>query len=209
MRTWDDRFLKSTAGRLVQLLRERDQSARELAAGLGLTTNAVRAHLPALEREGLVQTSGQRPGVRRPETLYGLTPAADRLFGRAYGLLFRLVLDALETRLPREERERMLSDIGHQLGAARRPAPGESFAKRVAHAGEVLNALGGLVAAEQQREGWILRGLHCPLAALGAGHPEACLLARALVQEVVDAPVAVGCRTDAAPRRCVFEVGAV
>jgi predicted ArsR family transcriptional regulator len=208
MTPWDDRFLKSTAGRLVQSLRERDQSARELAGALGVTTNAVRAHLPALEREGLVQVRGLRPGVRRPETVYGLTAGADRLFGRAYGLVLRLVLEALEGRLPGDERERMLGEIGQRLGAAHRPAAGGPLADRVAHAAGVLNTLGGLTLAEPQGDRWVLRGLSCPLAELGAGHPEACLLARALVEEIAGAPVAVGCHTDAAPRRCVFEVSA-
>lgn len=204
----DDRFLKSTAGRIVHLLRERDQSARELAAALGVTTNAVRVHLPALAADGLVQPTGRRPGVRRPETLYGLTPAADRLFGRAYGLLLGLVLDALETRLSHQDRDQMLNEIGHQVGAGRRLAPDASFAERVAHAADVLNVLGGLTTVVPSESGWSLDGRRCPLAELGAGHSEACLLARALVEAIVEVPVAVGCRTETAPRRCQFEIAA-
>ena len=56
---WEQRFLSSTRGRLVTLLRRSARTVDELAHELGLTDNAVRAHLATLERDGLVAS---RPG---------------------------------------------------------------------------------------------------------------------------------------------------
>src|SRR5262245_6513356 len=76
----DKRFWASTRGRIILLLRRGSRSVNELAATLKLTDNAVRTHLTALERDGLVQASGTRPGTRRPTIMYELTPDAEYLF---------------------------------------------------------------------------------------------------------------------------------
>ena len=45
----------------------------ELAAALGLTDNAVRAHLLSLERDGLIHRAGTQAGFRKPHSIYALT----------------------------------------------------------------------------------------------------------------------------------------
>src|SRR5688572_21385928 len=77
-------LLASSRGRVVRLLRRAAQSVNELAATLGLTDNAVRAHLLRLERDGLVQQAGTRPGFRKPEAVYEITADAEHLFAKAY-----------------------------------------------------------------------------------------------------------------------------
>jgi len=64
----DKRFWTSTRGHIILLLRSADRTVNELAEALALTDNAVRAHLVALERDGLVRASGKRPGTRKPNT---------------------------------------------------------------------------------------------------------------------------------------------
>src|SRR5262249_31479179 len=51
----------------------------ELAEALRLTVSAVRSHLASLERDGLVQELGMRPGFRKPHVLYSLTGEAEYL----------------------------------------------------------------------------------------------------------------------------------
>jgi len=54
----DERFFPSTLGQVMQamtLLRGGDRSVEELARALGLTDNAVRAHLVTLERDEIVR----------------------------------------------------------------------------------------------------------------------------------------------------------
>src|SRR5574340_12073 len=58
--TWYARFMTSTRGRLLSLLRRQAHTVEELAQRLGLSDNAVRAHLATLERDGLVEQRGVR-----------------------------------------------------------------------------------------------------------------------------------------------------
>src|ERR1051325_6738085 len=80
----DRRFLESTRGQVITLLRGEPRTVEELAGLLELTDNAVRAHLTTLERDGLVRQSGVRRGPRKPHFTYTLTPEAERLFPQAY-----------------------------------------------------------------------------------------------------------------------------
>src|SRR5215468_2499006 len=79
---WHRRFVESTRGRLVALLRRDVRTVDELAQQLGLTDNAVRAHLAALERDGWVVSRGVRHSGSsgKPATIYELTPDAEVLF---------------------------------------------------------------------------------------------------------------------------------
>ena len=79
---WNKRLLASTRGRILALLRGEDRTVNDLAAVLKLTNNAVRAHLISLERDGLVQQRGSRPGIRKPHVAYGLSAEAENLDGR-------------------------------------------------------------------------------------------------------------------------------
>src|SRR5918911_1443665 len=93
---WDRRFWGSTRGRTILMLRQGNRTVNDLAAALGLTDNAVRTHLDRLERDGLVHPSGTRPGTRKPNITYSLTPEAERqLFPKMYGPIFRQFLDVL------------------------------------------------------------------------------------------------------------------
>ncbi|MGH7860692.1 MAG: ArsR family transcriptional regulator, partial [Candidatus Dormibacteraceae bacterium] len=68
----------ATKLRILALLRRRPRTIPELAAELSLTGNAVRTHLATLERDRLVAPHGHRLTVRRPATIFALTPAADQ-----------------------------------------------------------------------------------------------------------------------------------
>ena len=60
MRWWEKQIGGTARGRIIALLRRGASTVEELAAELGVTDNAVRAHLQLLEREGLIQASGTR-----------------------------------------------------------------------------------------------------------------------------------------------------
>ena len=62
--------------KILALLRSENRTVNELAAALLLTDNAVRGHLLSLERDGLVQQQGTRPGKRKPHATYGLSTEA-------------------------------------------------------------------------------------------------------------------------------------
>jgi predicted ArsR family transcriptional regulator len=189
---------------VAALLRRGVATVEELARELGLTDNAVRSHLAALERDGLVAQSGVRRGAGKPAYTYALTPDAERLFPRAYGALLRLMLDVLAERLPPDALHELLREMGHRLAARQSPSTGELRA-RVDDAVVLLGELGGLAEVEERDGGYVILGCSCPLAAAVEGHPETCLLAEALLAEVIGAPVHQTCDTQGL--RCRFEVG--
>ncbi|HEX5829877.1 MAG TPA: helix-turn-helix domain-containing protein, partial [Gemmatimonadaceae bacterium] len=108
------RFLESTRGRVVALLRRGARTVEELARSLGLTDNAVRNHLATLERDGIVRQDGVRrgPGAGKPAVLYDLRPEAEPLFSRAYPPVLTTLLDVVIEELPAERASELLREVG-------------------------------------------------------------------------------------------------
>jgi predicted ArsR family transcriptional regulator len=202
----DERFFASTRGQVATLLRHGDRTVEELATALGLTDNAVRAHLATLERDGLVRQTGLRRGASKPASTYALTPAAERLFPKAYGTLLRMLLDVLAERLPPSAVDDAVREVGHRVAAGQTVPVGE-LRDRVDQALAVLGELGGLAEAEEQEDGFIICGASCPLAAALPGHPEICHLAETLLSDLIGVPVAECCQRGDHPR-CCFAVPA-
>ena len=200
----DERFFSTSRGRVVRLLQRASRTVEELAGALGLTDNAVRAHLATLERDGLVRQGELRRGAGKPSFTYELTPDAERLFPKPYGPVLRQLLDVLGERLPPDEVEGALREVGRRLGRAHR-AEGDPR-RRAEAAVAVLNALGGLAELEEREGGFAISGWSCPLAAAVPGHAEVCRLAEAMLEEIVAAPVSECCERGEAPR-CSFEIG--
>lgn len=186
------RFIASTRGRIIDLLRRASRTVEELAQALELTDNAVRAQLAALERDGLVQQSGRRRSSSKPASVYTLTPAAEDLFPKAYGPVLRQLLEELTERIPSEEVEAVLRSTGCRL-AAQWPLPRGELHMRVEAAVSVLNALGGLAELERRNGTYVIQGYSCPLAAVVPGHPEVCRLAETLLTSLIDTPVQARC----------------
>src|SRR5690349_11890704 len=106
----EDRFWETTRGQILVLIRRGTETVNELASVLGLTDNAVRAHLAVLERDGLVRPSGTRRGPRKPTVTYELSPEAEQLFPKEYGPILRTLLDTLVDRLPAAQLEDVARD---------------------------------------------------------------------------------------------------
>jgi predicted ArsR family transcriptional regulator len=189
---WDHRFFASTRGQIVALLRRDSRTVDEMAQVLGLTDNAVRAHLATLERDGLVQQRGVRRGIGKPAYAYELTPDAERLFPKAYGPVLSQLLDVLSDQMSPEELEELLRRVGHRIAAAHTPASGDLLA-RLEVAVDVLNELGGLAELEERDDAFVIRGYSCPLAAAVPGHPAVCSLAETLLTDLVGVPVQECC----------------
>src|SRR5712692_603204 len=121
----NQRFLESTRGQIITLLRRASRTVDELAGALGLTDNAIRAHLTALERDGIVQQRGVRRGSGKPASVYDLAPEAEQLFPKAYVPVLQQVLAILSERLPTDEMETLLREVGRRMAVQWKIPPGE------------------------------------------------------------------------------------
>jgi predicted ArsR family transcriptional regulator len=209
LRTGEKRFLETTRGQLITLLRRGPAAVDALAAALALTPNAVRAHLLTLERDGLVRQRGTRrgQGAGKPATLFELHPDAETMMSRAYAPVLRALLEELASTLPAEQLESLLDGLGRRLASSSLPAAGASTRSRVEAGAEVLRSLGGLVDVEEHDGRPVIRGYGCPLAVAVERRPEACRAVQSLLREVVGTEVKRCCRYEDRPS-CCFEVPA-
>ena len=122
---WDERFFETTKGRILALLRRGSRTVDELASALGLTDNAIRTHVASLERDGVVRQRGVRPTGGKPAYAYEVAPEAERLFTRAYIPVLTQLVGVLAERMPADELQRLLAEVGRRLAATRGPVAGD------------------------------------------------------------------------------------
>lgn len=204
---WKDRTMGSTRGRIIALLRRGERTVNELADGVALTDNAVRTHLAALERDGLVAFAGVRRGVGKPAHLYALTRNAETLFPRAYSSVLRTLLDVVRGSHTPEEVDRLVAEVGRRLAQPFPRATGDAPARADA-AVSVLAELGGVAEAHVDGAVATIRGFGCPLREAVDGHPDVCRIAAALLSEVVGRDVTECCDRNGEAPSCRFTFAA-
>jgi predicted ArsR family transcriptional regulator len=204
---WNKRLLASTRGRILALLRDEHRTVNELAAALHLTNNAVRAHLLTLERDGLVQQRGSRPGRRKPHAAYGLNAEAEHIFPKAYGPLLNHFVTVISDRLTPRSLRATMQKVGRAVAQDHlNRLKGRSRRDRIKAALELLNDLGGSAKFDESGGRQFIHGRNgCPLAAVTGRHPEACLIVESMLSKMVGGRVKTCCEYGETPR-CCFEL---
>jgi predicted ArsR family transcriptional regulator len=204
---FDRRFLESTRGKVVAMLRGGTRTVDELAVALGLTDNAVRAHLLGLERDGLVRSAGQRrgEGAGKPAVLFELSADAETMLSRAYAPVLSALLEVLAEELPERDAKRVLRETGKRLAQGAGGRATGNLEARANAAAAVLRALGGDVRVESRRGGATIRGAACPLATAVSRSPQVCHAVETLVGEIAGAEATECCDRAGRPR-CCFEL---
>lgn len=201
------RFLETTRGQIVALLRRGDRTVEELARAVALTDNAVRNHLSSLERDGIVRQAGVRRGggAGKPAVIYELRPEAAPLLSRAYSPVLSTVMDVLVEQLSSAQSEAILHEVGRRLARSLGGRAAGDFDARVKAAADVLVTLGGDVDVVEDPAGRRLEGAGCPLSSVVCHRPEVCQAVEVLLTEVAGAPVESKCDHGSRPR-CRFAV---
>jgi predicted ArsR family transcriptional regulator len=196
-------------GRIIGLLRRGERSVEDLAAALGVTDNAVRVHLHALEAAGIVrQARVRRAGtVGKPATMYDIVPDAEPIFSSAYAPVLRALLESLESRLDAAELEDVFRDVGRRIANAHgstRDAVGaeRGLEARVRDAASVLSALGGELDVERTTDSLTIRGFACSLSDAVRVQPKVCRAIEELVSGITGVPVHECCEREGSPRCC-------
>src|ERR1051326_3391455 len=145
---------RKTRRAITKLLKtEGPIDSAQLAKRLGLTAMAVRQHLYALQREGLV-TAEERPvPIGRPAKFWRLTPDADHLFPEAYAELSVALIDSVKDAFGDEGLERVLTSrcARQRADYGKRIRPGDSLERNLPALAKVRSEEGYM--AEIRKEG--------------------------------------------------------
>jgi len=202
-------LLDSSRGRIVSLLQRGGLTADDIASKLRLTANAVRAQITGMERDGVVQRAGRRPGTTRPSNLFELTPEVEQLLSRAYIPLLTQLVRVLASRAMAGDIEALMREVGKGLAQelSLRKSSSDPLRARVSMASELMNEHLGAVTHVEENGHFVIRGAGCPVAALTEKHPAVCLAIESLVTEIVGVPARECCDRSGRPR-CCFEIEA-
>ena len=201
---WLKRLLAGTRGRIVAELRGAPATTAELTGRLAMSANAVRSHLAALERDGIViLEQRQRQGVGKPAYVYRLTAEAQALTPKAYDTMLDVVLDAARERTGAGGYAEILEAAADRI--AGRPSGEASFGQRLADTQALLATIGANVEVERTGNKVRLRGTDCPLASMVVAHPELCGVLAGVIARRLGVAVNDCCDRRAALPRCCFE----
>lgn len=204
MTDWLKALTGETQARLLGLLRRSRRTIAELAADLGLSSNAVRTHVVALARDGIVEDAGtQKDTGGKPARVYGLSARGEDLFPKAYAAVLGGVIEEITRKDGRQHAVDVLRAVGERVAGKAPQEP--DLAARVAMAADALRALGGDIDVSRAAAGWRLQGYACPLSSVAAEHAEVCALAQALVERITGQVVVERCDRSGRPR-CGFEI---
>ena len=154
---------------IVKLLKmEGPIDSAQLAKRLGLTAMAVRQHLYALQREGLVTAEERRVPVGRPAKFWHLTRAADSLFPEAYAELNVTLIDAVRDAFGAEGLDRVLVSrcARQRTDYAKRIRATDSLKKKMTELARLRTEEGYMAEVRSEGSGgYLLVENHCPICA--------------------------------------------
>lgn len=138
----------------------------DVAAAMGVTTQAVRPQLAALEAQGLVVAETLPTGSRgRPPTKWRLSPVAIDLFPDRHGELTVELLDAIRATLGEAGLDRVLAarDAAQLATLQARMGPGAGIAERAVVLAETRTRQGYMAEVVDDGDDLLLVEHHCPV----------------------------------------------
>jgi len=169
---------------VLDLIRRGERTVNTLAASLRISDNAVRVHLVALERDGLIRRSGTvRSGAAgQPAAEYDLTPAGEEVLSTAYPAALAALSEATAARLDVRTRRALFLEAGKRLAAKVAPKDTGSLQERAESCAALIDSLGGSATVTTGRGHAMVEGAGCPLAAAVRGEPGTCHIIEGLIE---------------------------
>src|SRR5690242_2425749 len=160
---------RKTRRAITKLLKtEGPIDSAQLAERLGLTAMAVRQHLYALQREGLVASEERPVPIGRPAKFWRLTREADHLFPEAYAELSVALIDSVKDAFGDEGLERVLTSrcARQRVDYGKRIRPKDSLDRKLAELAKVRTEEGYMAEVRREDDGsFLLVENHCPICA--------------------------------------------
>ncbi len=178
---------------LNQLLKNKSGlTVDELSGQLGITRNAVRQHLAALENDGLITQGASRPSGGRPEQLYVLTDAGKELFPRHYSWFAQLIVESIKQESGTEALQERMSSMGSAVAQQLRQQYFglENQQQKVEKLSEVMKQL-GYNAKNVKVSGSepVIEADNCIFHNLAIKNPEICRFDLALLSTFTDSKI--------------------
>jgi DeoR family transcriptional regulator, suf operon transcriptional repressor len=199
---------ETSRARIVELLRAGGMTVDEIAARLDLSHNAVRVQLTSMERDGLVHHARSERRTTRPSHIFELTHDTRQGLSKAYVPFLSHLTATIARRQAPKEVAALMRDVGRSLADTLRARAVSSgpLAARAAAASVTLNdELGAVTRVEPLNGHFVIRGHGCPLAAVTADHPVACLAIETFIAEMTNCRVRECCTRQNQPQ-CCFEI---
>lgn len=182
-----------TRRRILTTLKKSDGlTADQLSVLLGITSMAVRKHLAALQRDGLVQARIVRRAVGRPAHVFRISPMADDFFPKHYDLVITDLLADLMEIDGEEKVDLLLARRSDRTRAflERSLSRAHSLSERVEALADGMDTLGYLAVCEQvDEQTFLLKQYNCAIHRVAACFPGACHHEAQLYRELLDADV--------------------
>ena len=176
---------------LVALKKAQPVTVKELATQFGITANALRRHLKALENAGLVHYRPEVRGVGGPQFAYALSEAGEALFPRAYSGALADALDQVRAEQGVEGVVRVFHRQWSALAEAAAPLmAGRSLAERAAVLAELRTRQGYMAESDGRSAGEsVIREYNCAIRDIAARFPEVCAAEERFFAELLGASV--------------------
>ena len=160
---------RKTRRAITKLLKtEGPIDSAQLAQRLGLTAMAVRQHLYALQREGLVASEERPVPIGRPAKFWRLTREADHLFPEAYAELSVALIDSVKDAFGQEGLERVLTSrcARQRVDYGKRIKTKDTLDRKLAELAKVRTEEGYMAEVRKEDDGsFLLVENHCPICA--------------------------------------------
>jgi DeoR family transcriptional regulator, suf operon transcriptional repressor len=197
---------------LVALKKAQPLTAHELGTRFGLTANALRRHLKALQEDGLVRFQREVRGVGAPVYTFSLTAAGEALFPRGYVSVLARALDAIREQGGDGAVHEVLESEWRELADEAGPVlEGLPLAERVPLVAELLTSKGYMAEAlEVSAPGGpavlTLRIHNCAIREIAERFPEACSAEAKFVERLLGVPLVRGAHRLQGCGRCDYGV---
>jgi predicted ArsR family transcriptional regulator len=160
---------RKTRRAIAKLLKtEGPIDSAQLAQRLGLTAMAVRQHLYALQREGLVTSEDRPVPIGRPAKFWQLTREADHLFPEAYAELSVALINSVKDAFGDEGLDRVLTSrcTRQRIDYGKRIQPKDSLESKLNELAKVRTEEGYMAEIRREDDGsFLLVENHCPICA--------------------------------------------
>jgi DeoR family suf operon transcriptional repressor len=197
---------------LVALKKAQPLTAHELGDRFGLTANALRRHLKALQEDGLVRFQREVRGVGAPVYTFSLTGAGEALFPRGYVSVLARALEAIRETGGDGALNQVLESEWRELADEAGPVlDGLPLEERVPLVAELLTSKGYMaevleVSAPGAPAELTLRINNCAIREIAERFPEACTAEAKFVERLLGVPLVRGAHRLQGCGRCEYGV---